>query len=481
MQAVSQTEWVTTYKIYPIEGGRLQYTLNIIDTPGFGDTRGIERDNAIVEQIRQLFSAQGDQGVLDIDAVCFIVKAPDARLTVVQKYIFSSIMSLFGKDIASNICTLITFADGANPPVIASLNESKLPFGSTFNFNNSALFAENKNLRQNLLSPMFWKMGFSSFESFFKHITELQTKSLRQTKSVLDERDHLKTIILNIRPQVTAGLSKLSELQTQLDIFEKFKNEIKQNENFEYEVEEIKQVMTDLPKGQHVTNCLNCNVTCHKECKIPDDDKKQLCAAMSQLTGYCKICPEKCFWSMHKNTAYFFEYVPRKVKKTYGEMKKRHEDALGRTLTHEKYIEELTFDIEDAFEEIKSMMNEMNNCKTRLKEIALKPDPLSTVEHIDLMIQSEETEKKQGYFNRIIMLMEFRKMALVDEEVANFSQNIEVAKKNIRSLLGRVLPRRTPGKENRKNVLVRSYHFLKKKVISELCSTELNNRIQDYQ
>lgn len=36
-QAISQTEWITVYKIYPAEGSRLNYTLNIIDTPGFGD------------------------------------------------------------------------------------------------------------------------------------------------------------------------------------------------------------------------------------------------------------------------------------------------------------------------------------------------------------------------------------------------------------------------------------------------------------
>ena len=71
----------------------LNYTVNIIDTPGFGDTRGIKRDSAIVEQIRHLFSAQGEQGILDIDAVCFITKAPDARLTPTQKYIFGSISS----------------------------------------------------------------------------------------------------------------------------------------------------------------------------------------------------------------------------------------------------------------------------------------------------------------------------------------------------------------------------------------------------
>lgn len=166
-QAFSQTEWITVYKLYPTAGSKIDYALNIIDTPGFGDTGGIERGNVIIDQIRHLFSAPDDQGVSFIDAVCFIVRAPDARLTSMQKYIFTSIMSLFGKNIEPNICTLITFADGTEPPVLASLVESKLPFGSTFTFNNSALFTDKKDLKNTSLAPIFWKMCFCSFHSFF--------------------------------------------------------------------------------------------------------------------------------------------------------------------------------------------------------------------------------------------------------------------------------------------------------------------------
>jgi hypothetical protein len=214
------------------------YGLNIIDTPGFGDTRGIDRDNNIVDQVRYLFSAKGDQGVLFLDSVCFIVKAPDARLTPVQRYIFHAIMSLFGKGIESNISTLITFADGADPPVLAFLKETKLPFGFTFQFNNSALFAVNKNLQSSVLSPFFWEMGCKSFEAFFRHFKTFETRSLSQTKDVLHEREQLKTIISNIRPQISVGLSKLSELRELLDVFNRHKNDIESNEDFTYEVDE---------------------------------------------------------------------------------------------------------------------------------------------------------------------------------------------------------------------------------------------------
>lgn len=372
-----------------------------------------------------------------IDAVCFIVKAPDAHLTVVQKNIFSSILSLFGKDIESNICTLITFADGTKPPVLASLNESKLPFGLTFNFNNSALFAGNKGVTHDTLSPMFWEMCSSSFERFFRHIKQLETRSFCQTKSVLDEREQLKTVISNIRPQISAGLSKLSELQQQLDISKRYKNEMKDNQNFEYEVDEIKQEKIDLPKGQHVTNCIQCNVTCHEDCRIVDDDEKRGCWAMDKRTGCCRICSGKCIWSDHKNTPYIFKFVTKTVKKTYAEMKQRYEAAQGQTLTHEKYIEKLTYDVDELFDLITAMMGEMNDCKTRLNEIALRPDPLTAVEHIDLMIQSEEMDKQPGFLNRVQMLKEIKKMALVDQDVNSLGQNIRVTRENIKSVTGK--------------------------------------------
>lgn len=88
-------------------------------------------------------------------------------------------------------------------------------------------------------------------------------------------------------------------------------------------------------------------------------------------------------------------------------MKQRYEAAQGQTLTHEKYIEELTYDVDELFDLITAMMNDMNDCKTRLKEIALRPDPLTAVEHIDLMIQSEEIDKQPGFLKRVQMLKIF--------------------------------------------------------------------------
>ena len=62
-QAISQTTKITAYTIYHQPWFRFPYTVNIIDTPGFGDTGGIKRDQEIMEQIRRFFMTKGSQGI----------------------------------------------------------------------------------------------------------------------------------------------------------------------------------------------------------------------------------------------------------------------------------------------------------------------------------------------------------------------------------------------------------------------------------
>ncbi|KAH3772285.1 uncharacterized protein LOC127846402 [Dreissena polymorpha] len=322
-QAVSQTEWITCYTIYPHEGSRIPYTINIIGTPGFGDTRGLDRDLEIVEQIRELFSAKSPRGVLSIDAVCFLIKAPDARLTPVQSYIFQSIMSLFAKDIEDNICSLITFADGMEPPVFAAIKESGLPFGERFTFNNSGLFARNTSLSQSSLSPMFWDMGLVSFRNFFNHMDSPDTKSLQLTSDVVYERSRLEATIRNLQPMLDVGLDNISELKSEINIFQENNSIITDNKDFTYVVPTTKHIKIDLPSGLHDTNCTYCIFTCHENCNIANDAEKIGCWAMTD--GFCRICPERCFWNQHANTPYIFDYINLDETKTYAEMKKTYE------------------------------------------------------------------------------------------------------------------------------------------------------------
>ncbi|XP_053374219.1 uncharacterized protein LOC123543430 [Mercenaria mercenaria] len=312
-QAESQTEWITCYTIYSSKnGGRLDFTLTIVDTPGFGDTRGIGYDKKIVYQIKHLFSEQGPRGILSLDAICFLNKAPDARLTTQQKYVFQQILSMFGKDVEENICSLITFADGQEPPVFHCLRESKLPINKDFCFNNSALFASNGTESSSGFSTMFWNMGHESFKKFFSHIQNLKPKSLEMTRNVLHERETLENTIENIQQQVSSGLFTISSLREEIRIFR-----------------------------QHKTDA---------------------------------------------------------------------EEAIGM----------LKEDMKNMMLAVQERMAVVKRCNERLKEMALRPNPLSMVEYIDIMIEAEEFEPSNGYRERITELKFYRERATTDKKAEQF-------------------------------------------------------------
>ncbi len=79
----------------------------LIDTPGFGDTRGIGKDEEIVRMVRDKFKNDLDV----VHSILFVMKSSNNRVTDFQKYIFQSIMDLFNKDIAPNFLFIFTFSD----------------------------------------------------------------------------------------------------------------------------------------------------------------------------------------------------------------------------------------------------------------------------------------------------------------------------------------------------------------------------------
>lgn len=51
------------------------------------------------------------------------------RVTSFQKYVFQSVMDLFGKDIAKNFCFIFTFKDSGFPPALEAVQDKNYGFG----------------------------------------------------------------------------------------------------------------------------------------------------------------------------------------------------------------------------------------------------------------------------------------------------------------------------------------------------------------
>ncbi|XP_038136589.1 septin-5-like [Cyprinodon tularosa] len=121
-QTESQTSDVVVYEIFGFEDQTLPFSLTIINTPGFGDTRGIEKDIIVSQRLFDLF--RSDDGINEIHAFGLVVKSTDNRVNDRLSYVFNSVMSLFGKNLEKSIVALITHSDGRTPKKVLQALEA---------------------------------------------------------------------------------------------------------------------------------------------------------------------------------------------------------------------------------------------------------------------------------------------------------------------------------------------------------------------
>ncbi|KAH3820211.1 hypothetical protein DPMN_121955 [Dreissena polymorpha] len=69
---------------------------------------------------------------------------------------------------------------------------------------------------------------------------------------------------------------------------------------------------------------------------------------------------------------------------------------MGKSSNFKDLLNKLAFDLNKIADDIVVKMETVNECNTRLAEIALCPYPLTMTEHIDMMIQHEKTVKRMG-------------------------------------------------------------------------------------
>ena len=409
-QAHSQTQKITAYKFHKTT---LPYSLTIVDTPGFGDTRGIENDKNIARQIKAFFSNEGSNGIDHLHGIAFVTQASLPRLTPTQKYIFDAVLSIFGKDIVDNIYLMTTFADANDPPVLEAVKLAKIPFSQSFKFNNSAIFSRNDPTEK--FNYMFWEMGVHSLRTFFTYLSTSSAKSLQMTKEVLSERERLETLIPGLEQQVKIGLSRLDEIQQEERVLQQHEAEINANKDFTYTLKVNKHRKIPL-QGVYTTNCLKCSFTCHDNCVFANDEDKAGCCAMNR-NGYCNACPQNCHWQNHSNTPYHFEYYDEIEQRTYEDLKRRYETAQSDKNKSQSMITSNEGILTQLQAEVYSLVDNIRTSIHRLDEIALRPNPLSDIEYIDLLIESEKREHNYGWQSRVRQYEKIRKEAQVLKKI----------------------------------------------------------------
>jgi hypothetical protein len=408
-QAFSQTDFVTSYKFVWQPGFPYNFNVVLIDTPGFGDTRGFQRDEQITIQLKSLFETKGALGLDQLDAIAFVIQGSIARLTPTQKYIFHSILSIFGRDVVGNMLIVTTWGDSKDPVVRVAIDEEKIGYQKLLKFNNSALFEANSGGSQSM-EGLFWKIGTCGYTQFFESLLGMQPRSLRLTREVLKERQSLQVVIQGIHKLIAQGTSELDLIEQEERLLKQHERDIQANRNYTVTVTVRTPQATKSPPRLFVTNCSVCNMTCHHGCAIIEDSQKHGCSAMDS-NGHCKCCPGKCHWQMHHNQPFFWELKTIEKKETLNELLAKWQDATSKKTNVQSSLANMRRKYNMIEQQLRDNVEAARQHVIRLGEIAARPNPLSSVDYINMLIQVEQQTKASGWEVRIRHLEEVRAYA----------------------------------------------------------------------
>ena len=482
-QTESVTQDITIYKLHHQEGMAVDYSVTIIDTPGFGDTRGVGRDKDIESAVSSLF--QRKNGYLEhINAVGFVIPESQKRLTPTQKYIFDSILSLFGKNIQENLMLLTTFTCEKSPHTLklAQAHGIEIDESRSFCFENAVVLdteEEDENDDDGVqIADGMWDEAMKNYREFSVALRKTEPKSISQTQNVLDERAKVRVHLSSMMQSIEDGMLKLDKLGTEAKFVECLERGKKHN-NKDVTFKDVEYKAVTDPKVNLI--CQKCKFTCHENCHIHDEKELHQCIVMDQTRNpvTCKLCPNKCSWDTHRalHSTYRRCLVGKvmKTKDVMNDINVRYEKKSNKP-TLEEIKKEIDEDFESMSCRVKAYMSEINNSLKNLEGIALLHWPKSQADYFNQLIETERQEKREGYESRLELLQRFRKEAdeielfqsgdydpflayrvATDEVIA---EGTDVQKpKGLRKIFHRVLPRLSKKKKNKDTT---NWHFVAK-------------------
>ena len=282
---------------YAVSLGDDDINLEIIDTPGFGDSRGMEEDK---KHIKRIIDALKKEDY--VNCVCLIINGRASRMSATLGYVLSEITSILPRTIIDNIIVVFTNTTGLlqlnfnlgalNPYFGRELQHS-------FCIENPYCLFEKANEKKGLISK---ELLAESLKDEFEKAAKALNKLFTTMKSF--EMVHTKDFLRLYRKKeeievtITTTLTKYNN-QSQLDELikkttKKIGDAVSEKEfHKEFKHRRTRTERITVHTDYHNTLCSapGCTSNCHEHCslsRILDSNKFKDCACISG--NYCKEC-----------------------------------------------------------------------------------------------------------------------------------------------------------------------------------------------
>lgn len=439
-------------------------TLRIIDTPGIGDTRGIEMDK---QNLQNTLSYISNYGYLN--GICILLKPNNAKLDLAFRYCIKELLTNLHQKAVDNIIFCFTNSRGTFykpgdtlPALRTLLRNLQEQSGVSIPLRENIFCFDNESFR--FLAALKQDVQFSNDDrSDFSKSWDRSVKMAGEMLSYISKCPTHKikeTITLNESRNLIMELSKpiaeiTQNIQTNIKLAEDRKKELAENRLSLNELKDklnipqmdLEPVSLDYPR----TVCTQSKCTkvvkfkniekidyithCHPHCYLQgvETDKihnaaLQKCDAM--INGICKVCD--CSWATHMHITYENKHVERLV----------IDDNVQRMISakQNKYelINTLIKSCDQLVTELKAEQNIIIEISakfanfTRQNAIAVFNDDLE--DYLEHLIKEEKEKRSKGSQNASIidglekMKQSYKEQQKIFEEAMKLGKSSDVVK-----------------------------------------------------
>ena len=372
-----QMDRIRVYDIHHTDGFLVDYSLTIIDTPSYVEDDPT-KNMAITEIISDFINDQN--GIQQVDMVGFVMDSSVPELSLLQFYIYSSLIKIFGNDIKENLKFLLTSAENEDPFLWSDVVDYQLVTYGPFKeheqnwhrFNSNAILTFK--IQPGAMDSQCFEEWMKNLADFFNYsLDDAKTKSVAILKQLNDEQNRLDVTVGGLLGRMKTEAARLEELR---ETNRMMYYAINYNDDIELQLNVTVRKSYYLPFGIYSNNCDECQMTCHLPCGLKDNTENYECDSMDhslpEETRTCRVCPGKCSWKVHSRQEFAWYCKQEAETTTSGAIKQKYESKLNKNLTSEELMGALNGDFAEKKKDLVVLIETVLRHIRQLNQIVRK-------------------------------------------------------------------------------------------------------------
>ena len=394
--------------------------VRLIDTPGIGDTRGIEQDKENFQNILAYISYYEE-----IHGICILLKPNNSRLTVMFEFCVKELLTHLHRNAARNIVFCFTNARNTNYrpgdtfPALKTLieNEDSVSIdlrkdiiycmdNESFRYLAACKHGITFDEEEDTLYAASWEKARTETDRLMDYVRSLEPHRVKDTISVNEVRARILDLtkpLAEIAKVIDVTVANMKDNQDDIENNEKTAEEIKDAINIQVPTLERQ----NLGHPRTVCTSLNCctshkldgndvkqfTIHCHTHCylqgvqadSINNPDLKN-CLAMQRSGGHsCSVCG--CDWNTHMHVTYEMITVTKDGEDANA--KKRFQGITDRIEMKKVAVADLETRIKELGGEKDEILRACAQFGHFLRDNSVLPYNDAMMAYIDLMIKQE--------------------------------------------------------------------------------------------